>query len=411
MKLIFLRKPGAILGFLFFLICFIVGLNLQTPISGASVYADVCHFVGRHIYLPDSIVGTWGRECVRRSRAVDQKISNQGVIDELNNQFSKLNTSHLVVYDSRESKKIWSGETAETGIESQYVEGELVVLKVHKNSPAEYAGLRLGDIIYRINEELGTPKEAETTSGSYFIRRDKVIKEYKIQAKEIKRDEDMEIVPVSERTAIFKVPSFRAEYFEKENWRAKVNELKKYQKIIVDLRGNLGGNFVAGLRLLSSFMCSPQDIGYLWKPKSKLKHEATMYDDLADEKLIEILDKSFLVKLWTFEGYECLASSVVVLVDQSTASTAEMVAQALKDYVGAKIFGSASAGQLLVGVWYPLPELGKGTRLSIPEAVYQTRRGHKIEGPGVQVDKVLYYHLSELQNGEDSWIKSAVQLF
>ncbi|RYD69416.1 MAG: hypothetical protein EOP84_28510 [Verrucomicrobiaceae bacterium] len=106
------------------------------------------------------------------------------------------------------------------------------------------------------------------------------------------------------------------------------------------------------------------------------------------------------------KGLPCLLKS-----SSSTASTAEMVAQAMHDYVGAKIFGSASAGQLLVGVWYPVPELGTGVKISVPEAVYQTRRGHKIEGPGVQIDKVLYYHLEELQNGEDSWIKAAIGMF
>lgn len=379
--------------------------------SEANVYAQICQFVAGQIYLPEVVVTPWLHDCFLRSRQIQRGTPRNFLIQDINDQFSKLSTSHLVVYDEKESKKVWSGESAETGIEAQYVEGDLVILRVHKNSPAEYAGLRFGDTIYRINETLGTPKEAEVLSGSYYILRDKVIKEYKIQAREIKRDEDVEIIPVTEKTVIFKVPSFRAEFFAKENWLKKINELKKYQKIIVDLRGNQGGNFVAGLRFLSSFMCSPQDIGYLWKPKSKLKQEATMADDLEDEIQIEMLDKSFLVNLWTFDGYGCIASSVAVLVDHGTASTAEMVAQALKDYVGAKIFGSSSAGQLLVGVWYPLPELGKGAKISIPEAVYQTRRGHKIEGPGVQVDKVLYYHLSEVQNGEDSWVKSAVQLF
>lgn len=409
-KMRIFEKPGWIPGFLFLILCMAFGVWVVKR-AKTNAYAQVCHFVSDHIYLAGESVRNWSQTCLKRSELVQQDTAPSSIIKDLNDQFSILHTSHLVIYDAEETKKVWTGESLETGIESQYVDGELVIFKVHRESPAEHAGLRMGDVVYQINGELGTPDLAEKSSGRYLILRNKKISEYKIEAKEIKREEEPRLERISDRTARLIVPSFRAEYFEKESWRKTVSDLKKYQKIIVDLRGNLGGNFVAGLRFLSPFMCGSQDIGYLWKPKSKLKKEATLPDDLNDEHQVEILDQSFLVRLLTFEDYDCLTAAVAVLVDSSSASTSEMVAQALKDYVGAKIFGSASAGQLLVGVWYPVPEISQGVKISIPEAIYQTRRGHKIEGPGVQVDRVLYYHLGELQNGEDSWVKTAVQLF
>jgi carboxyl-terminal processing protease len=411
MKRSFFKKPGWIPGFLFFVLCMGLGFAAVKKTRRANSYAQICQLVTDRIYLSDEQMKVWNKSCLVRAGSLQKNPSVKDIIEDLNEQFSALHTSHLLIYNAEESKKVWSGESQETGIESQYVEGELVILKVHRNSPAEFAGLRMGDVIYRINEEPGTPDMAEKISGSYLIQRNKNIKEYKIQSKAIQREEEPLMVRISNRTAVLKVPSFRAEFFERDQWRAQVTELKKYQKIIVDLRGNIGGNFVAGLRFLSPFMCGAQDIGYLWKPKSKLKKEMVFQDDLNDENQVNILDQAFLVRLLTFEDYDCLTGSVAVFVDSGSASTAEMVAQALKDYIGAKIFGSASAGQLLVGVWYPVPELSEGVKISIPEAVYQTRRGHKIEGPGVQVDQVLYYHLEELQNGEDSWLKRAVQLF
>lgn len=404
-------KPGGIPGFLFFILFLGLGIWLVRQGQAVNAYARICHFVADHIYLGTESLKPWRQACLKRAERVNKDTPAKAIIEDLNDQFSKLNTSHLSIYDAAESKKVWSGQSLETGIEAFYVDGELVIMKVHKESPAEAAGLRRGDLIYRINDELGTPDLAETESGRYMIERNKKITEYKIQAKNIQREETPHLEEVSKRTVALKVPSFRAEYFEKSAWQAQIAELKKYQKIIVDLRGNIGGNFVAGLRFLSPFMCGSQDIGYLWKPRSELKKESIFPDELSDDRQVDILDQSFLVKLLTFEEYDCLTASVAVLVDSGSASTSEMVAQALKDYIGAKIFGSVSAGQLLVGVWYPVPELGPGVRISVPEAIYQTRRGHKIEGPGVQVDKVLYYRLEELQNGEDSWIKAAVQLF
>jgi carboxyl-terminal processing protease len=122
-----------------------------------------------------------------------------------------------------------------------------------------------------------------------------------------------------------------------------------------------------------------------------------------------MVDQHQRVQLSTFDGYGCsqkTTQEISVLVDSSSASTSEMVAQALKEFKDAKIYGSTSAGQLLVGMWYPVDEIAAGVKLSIPEAVYESHGGRPIEGPGVQIDEVLYYRLNELQNGEDSWIKS-----
>ena len=96
------------------------------------------------------------------------------------------------------------------------------------------------------------------------------------------------------------------------------------------------------------------------------------------------------------------------MVDGKTASVAEMVAQALKEIRGAKIWGTPSGGELLLGVWYSLDELVKGAQVSIPEAIYTSRQGHAIEGQGVSLDRVIYYNLREMQSGTDSWVRQAL---
>ncbi|MNL26661.1 Peptidase family S41 [compost metagenome] len=104
----------------------------------------------------------------------------------------------------------------------------------------------------------------------------------------------------------------------------------------------------------------------------------------------------------------CFKGRVRVLVDGKSASVAEMVAQALKERRGALIEGAPSRGQLLVGVWYPMDEVAPGVQISIPEAIYESVQKYRIEGQGVQIDKVLYYYLPEMQAGVDSWVKRAL---
>ncbi|MGE5086931.1 MAG: S41 family peptidase, partial [Bacillota bacterium] len=112
----------------------------------------------------------------------------------------------------------------------------------------------------------------------------------------------------------------------------------------------------------------------------------------------------------TFAKNSCYRGPVKVLVDGKSSSVAEMVAQALKEFRKSPIWGAPSRGQLLVGVWYPLNELGPGVQISIPEAFYTSAKGHAIEGQGVQLDKILYYSLAEMQMGIDSWVKGSLDL-
>jgi len=188
-------------------------------------------------------------------------------------------------------------------------------------------------------------------------------------------------------------------------------KLSTSQKIILDLRNNSGGNFVAGLRLASVFLCGEQAVGYLYKPRNEKRKISTLTDTLEDAMQIQILKKNDLVTLQTFADYPCLSQPMVVLVNEDTASTAEMVAQILKDYRGTKIVGLPTAGALLQGVWYDLPELGPGVSISIPEALYQTQRGHVIEGHGVsKVDKFVNERLSDFRKGQDSWVLQAIEV-
>lgn len=369
-------------------------------------FERVCHFVVEKIYLPDSKLRDFHLRCVRSVAKFDADTPLKLVLDTYNQLFSELKTSHLAIHSDSESRKLWQGENRETGIESFYVEGELVISKVHPHSPASRAGLRFGDTIVTINKELANPEQAETESGDYVIYRSKKKFSVKIETAEIQRLEKVELWPLNSGTVVVKVPSFRAEFFEDAVWKENIQELLKYQHVILDLRGNLGGNFVASLRLLSPFLCKPTLVGTLTKPRSKLEKTGVLPNELEDEKQLAVVDENALVKLVTFEGYGCFKGSVQVLANSSTASAAEMAAQALKDFKGAKINGAPSAGQMLVGVWYMMPEVGPGVRLSIPEAIYKTQAGQLLEGPGVKLDRTLYYHFEDLERGEDSWIKA-----
>lgn len=371
-------------------------------------YPVVCDLVAGKIFLEDEQVRKWKRTCHRRSRLVTPYSPKKLVIKDINNALGLLNVSHLEVYDSSEVKSIWRGESLETGIESEFVDSELVIFKLHPKSPAAMQGLRKGDVIKTINGEQPNPWEAQTESGTYAIERGEKVQSYQIKAAPIVREEGIHFEKVKDNAAVIQVPSFRADFFADAKIKELETQLQGVRRLVVDLRGNVGGNFVAGLRFLSLMICSPEEVGRLIRPRFAKNNSAELPNDLRDEKQLAVLDQHHEVILKTFKQESCYRGEVRVLVDGKTSSVAELVAQALKEFRKAPLLGSPSRGQLLVGVWYPLSEIGPGVEISIPEALYLSHRKHRIEGNGVELDRVLYYNLSEMQAGIDSWVKKAL---
>lgn len=373
-------------------------------------YPGVCDFVAEKIYLSGKEIKNWKQLCHRRSHLVTPYSERELILKDINNVLALLKVSHLEIYDSSQVKNIWQGENKETGLTGEFIDSELVVFKVQPHSPAEEMGIKKGDIIVSINGEQPSSWTISSESGDYQIHRGTEEFTVKIQATTLQRDESIQVFKVGNNSRLIEVPSFRAEFFKDEKLKEVQKTLQGASSVVVDLRGNSGGNFVSGLRFLSLFICEPTVIGKLEKPKLKKGARGELPNDLRDEKQLAVLENNRETLLKTFAKDSCYRGSVRVLVDGKSSSVAEMVAQALKEFRKSPVRGSPSRGQLLVGVWYPMDELGQGVQISIPEALYTSAKGHCIEGEGVQLDKVLYYSLPEMQMGIDSWVKGSLDL-
>ncbi len=169
---------------------------------------------------------------------------------------------------------------------------------------------------------------------------------------------------------------------------------------------------MAGIQSLSLFICTPQVAAEIIRPKFHQLQENNFPDDLDDDKQIDILNASSKLNLKTFANYPCLNQNIKlkVIIDADTASTSEFVANALRELRQAKIYGAASSGQLLVGIWYNLKDVWQQDyKITIPEAIFKSAKGLSVEGVGVSVDQVIYDHLDDYKDGQDSWLKQVIQ--
>jgi carboxyl-terminal processing protease len=161
-----------------------------------------------------------------------------------------------------------------------------------------------------------------------------------------------------------------------------VQSCEKCEGFIVDLRGNPGGLGVMAMGMAGRFISQPdQKLGTLYMRDTTLK---------------------FVVnpRLMTFEG------PLAILVDGTSASTSEIMAEGLKDLGRARIFGTRTAAAALPSLFEKLPN-GDGFQYAI--ANYISEGGKPLEGLGVTPDVETPVTRQALLAGKDPALDAAVE--
>lgn len=105
------------------------------------------------------------------------------------------------------------------------------------------------------------------------------------------------------------------------------------------------------------------------------------------------------------KGGRLYTNPVVVLVNEGTGSTSELIANALQEQGRAYVIGTRSCGCVL-GVLKHRELKGGGT-VSVSELGFVTPKGRKLEGEGVTPDKSVTLTLRDLQAGRDAALEEA----
>ncbi len=147
------------------------------------------------------------------------------------------------------------------------------------------------------------------------------------------------------------------------------------EKLILDLRGNPGGLMQAAIEISDEFLPDGKLIVYT-DGKSRPKRHAFATDDGDLENL-----------------------DVVVLIDENSASSSEIVAGALQDNDKGLIIGRRSFGKGLVQEQVTLPD---GSAVRLTTARYYTPTGRSIQRPYDKGDAESYYmeYYHRYVNGE-----------
>lgn len=302
-------------------------------------------------------------------------------------------TAYMTPEEAKEYEASLHGDVgAGIGIEMALRDGYVRVLRTLPDNPAGKAGIKAGDIIYKIDDEevyaegsdviASKLRGAAGTTVKLTVVRDGEEKSFELTRETI--NDVSAYATYDGSTAIITVTRFDSNTGTLVQ-KIVADEFPKHnvKQVILDLRNNGGGYVSAAKDLLSLWVDG--DVVLVQKTNG-ITHDTT-YANRGQAKLADI--------------------PTVVLVNGSTASASEIVAGALKDYKKATILGETTFGK---GVVQTLFDLSKGSLLKVTTARWYTPNGSSINGEGVTPDIEVELTYDDTNMGRDPQLDAAKKL-
>ena len=375
-----------------------------------SIFNKIYSLVVKHYFDPKFNGTDWpaiAQSCKGEILAVEEPESFELALHGL---VRRLGTSHTGVFHQsvrRVPARLAVGATFSRRVDEDG--SRWVATDVHPGGPAAVAGLKAGDALLAVEAKPLVPPEQPTFAmGADFtleVGRDgkRCALNVKVPMPRYKKQPYSEPEPVvssmlDRNTGYLKVSILPGLLGLDVARRidAIVAELSSCDRLILDLRGHLGGG-LGVLRLMSYLTPDRTPIGYTLSrkraesgyEKEKLPRLARLPTHLPNALGVASLALRFggrdpsVVLVSEGLGRQKWHGRIAILVNEHTASAGEMVAAFASENKLAIIVGTETAGRLIPGTG---TKVGYGYMLIMPRAQYITWGGKRFEGTGVKPD-------------------------
>jgi carboxyl-terminal processing protease len=374
------------------------------------VFEDVWETVAEKYFDPSFNGVDWRAVRDRYRPLVDAVKNDDEFYALMKKMVGELHDAHTRFHTPRERREREQLKAVSAGISIYEVEGQVAITGVEPDSEAESAGVENGMLIRTID---GKPvqerlRETQTLIGGTSSERAEKLRLYgKLLDGEpgttVKlglEDAEEKLVEVTLTRRIVadvaKITSRRLasgySYIKLNLWKSPVHKefrralesLRNTPGIIIDLRGNPGGEANEVIKIASYFFGSRIPFGQFISRSGKA------------------------LTLFTERDEQVYKGAVVILVNEGSGSGSELFSGVMQENGRAMIIGRQSCGCVL-GITR-FKKMEGGSELAVSELKYISPRGQKFEGAGIRPDKIVALTLADLQGHRDAAIEAAETL-
>lgn len=288
----------------------------------------------------------------------------KGVINGLGDDYAAYYTAEEYKEIMEKTDGIYCGIGAYIATDTKT--GLVSIVKPIKNSPAEKAGIKAGDLIYAVDGKEVTGEEISSVQA--LVKGEKGTK---VVLTIVRKDEQKKVTvtrdEIEEDTVSCQLLDEQIGYIQVTGFELVTpnqfkNALKKLEKkdmkaLIIDLRDNGGGLLDAAVEMLDQML--PKGVVVYSKDKEGNKQEYYAEDD------------------------DCFKKPLAILVNGNSASASEVFAGAIQDEEAGKLIGTTTFGK---GIVQGLFGLKDGSAVKMTTAKYYTPKGRNIHGKGLTPD-------------------------
>ncbi len=347
---------------------------------------DLSKFVDTYYAIKDNYYGELDNE-----KLVDSAI--KGMISAIGDEYTSYSDTDDADNFKQTVSGIYEGIGCTVGVN---LDNKIVVVDMFKDSPAEKAGLKVGDIIIKIDGEDFVGKSS--TDMSNYV---KFSKNSKVVLTIIRDEETMELDV--ERKKI-EIPYVSGEVITKDDMKIGYidislfsstiydqfkRELEKLEKenisgLVIDVRGNSGG-YLSGVTDILNLFLKKGDVIYQLENGNKKQ----IKKDTTKEK----------------RDYP-----VAVLVNGGSASASEILASAIKESYNGFVVGTKTYGKGTVQQTTTLPD---GSMVKYTVQKWLTPNGNWVNEVGVEPTDTVELDISYAENPimeNDNQLQKALEL-
>lgn len=314
-----------------------------------------------------------------------------GVLDSLGDPYSTYYSAEELKNIQQKTEGIYYGVGAYVGIDAAT---QLPLLSgIIEDTPAEEVGLRSGDLIYEVDgtsvqgmdltEVVSMIKGEEGTKVHLTVIRDGETDYLQVDVERRK----IESPTVSQKMLENDIGYIQIKEFDDVTVEQFIEALavckgSKMKGMILDLRGNPGGNLTAVCEIARQLL-----------PEGLIVYTEDKYGERNE---------------YTSDGSNQLETPLVVLVDSNSASASEILAGAIKDYGIGTLVGTTTFGKGIVQKIIPFTD-GSAVKLTVSH--YYTPKGNNIHKVGVAPDVEVAFDSDAYYNEDvDNQLNKAVEV-